>query len=123
MNMLMRWGFVIIPPASLFALPAPLRAQQDQAVSSAVCMARPGDSADSAVFVIVVPARAQSAMADRGYTPHPCSGDPEAFVNYRSKVCHLANDAPAVVQGQFVQQYNVSPRELCDMANALTGPS
>ena len=88
---------------------------------SPVCMARPGNDPESPTFVAVVPASEQTNMKDRGYSPRACLVDSSELAAYRSKVCHLANDVPAVVQGQFEQQYNISPRALCDMANTLAG--
>lgn len=107
--------------ALLFAQPGPLSAQQNQAAQSSVCMARPPSNPDSPPFVIKIPTSDQSVMATRGYAIHPCSADVGAFEAYRARMCHLANVAPAVVQSQFAQKHNVSPRELCDLANAIGG--
>lgn len=86
-----------------------------------VCMARPGNEPESPTFVAVVLPSEQQTMADKGYTPQPCLVDANELATYRAKVCHLANETPAEVQVQFEQQYNVSPRALCDMANTIAG--
>ena len=99
--------------------PIPVIAQSSP--PSPVCVARPGNNPDSPTFVAVIPPNEQQAMADRGFTPHACVVDPSELNAYRAKVCHLANDTPAEVQVQFGEQYNISPRALCDMANTLAG--
>lgn len=110
---------VVLLLAPAMTVPAPVMAQSSP--PSPVCMARPGNNPESPTFVAVVPATEQANMTDRGYSPHACVVDPGELAAYRSKVCHLANDVPAAVQGQFEQQYNISPRALCDMANTLAG--
>lgn len=86
-----------------------------------VCMARAGNNQDSPTFVAVIAPGEAAMMSGKGFVPHACQVDAAELATYRAKVCHLANDAPAEVQGQFEQQYNVSPRVLCDMANAVSG--
>lgn len=112
-------AFAFMATALLLAQPAPLSAQQNQAAQSSVCMARPPSDPDSPVFVIKIPTSEQSVMAARGYAIHACSADAGAFEAYRARMCHLANVAPAVVQSQFAQKHSASPRELCDLANAI----
>jgi hypothetical protein len=108
-------AFALTVPAS-----APVHAQETPpAAISAVCMARPGSNPDSPTFVALVPASEQASMSDKGFSVRFCSIDSDELASYRTKVCHLANDAPPVVQDQFVQEYNISPRALCDMANLL----
>lgn len=109
-------GLLCVPS---LAVPATATAQSDP--PRFVCMARPGSTPGSPTFVAVVPASAQSAMADNGYVPQACLVDPAQLAVYRAKVCHLAYEAPTEVQGQFEQQFNVPPRQLCDMANAIAG--
>lgn len=113
----------MLPVAAMLAaiLPgAQAGAQSAGAASSPVCMARQGTAPGSGLFVVVVPASAQSAMAGKGYALQACSGDEGAMANYRTRVCHIANAAPAVVQEQFAYQNNVTARELCDLANAVS---
>lgn len=119
---LARLGTAILTFTSLLAVPAPILAQQASPTPPApVCMARSGSTPDSPVFVAVVPISEQTSLADKGFTASPCLVDSNELASYRVKVCHLANDAPSVVQNQFVQEYNISPRALCDMANVLAG--
>lgn len=113
----------MLPVAAMLAaiLPgAQASAQSAGAARSPVCMARQGTAPGSGLFVVVVPASAQSAMAGKGYALQACSGDQGAMANYRTRVCHIANAAPAVVQEQFAYQNNVTARELCDLANAVS---
>lgn len=112
-------AFACVASALLLAQPIPLSAQQNQAAKNSVCMARPPSDPDSPTFVIKIPTSEQSAMAARGYAIHPCSADVGAFEAYRARMCHLANVAPAVVQDQFAQKHDASPRKLCDLANAI----
>lgn len=112
-------AFAFAASALLLAQPASLSAQQNQTVQGSACMARPPSNPDSPTFVIKIPTSEQSAMAARGYAIHPCPVDVGAFEAYRERMCHLANVAPAVVQSQFAQKHNASPRELCDLANAI----
>lgn len=114
-------GFVALGLLPILLMPALLQAQQVSPSPGPVCMARPSNNAGSPVLVIMVPAAGQAAMETRGFAARACSGDKTAFTNYRTRICHLANDAPAVVQGQFGQTYNAAPRELCDFANAIAG--
>lgn len=105
--------------APMLSTPTPVIAQS--APPSPVCVARPGNAPDSPTFVAVIPPSEQAAMSGKGYAPRACVVDANELSAYRAKVCHLANDVPAQVQAQFEQQYNISPRALCDMANTLAG--
>lgn len=118
LSKLTRVGLAVLAITPMMTVPAPAIAQASPPPSS-VCMARPGNEPDSPTFVAVVPASEQANMAGRGYALHDCSVDVSELATYRSKVCHLANATPTVVQSQFEQQYNISPRALCDMANTL----
>lgn len=118
-NML-RYAFALLAPVPFLVLPALLQAGQATAPTGPACMARPETNQDVAAFVIKVPASAQNAMAARGFASRPCAGDQNAFERYRSRMCHLANDAPIVVQNQFTQKNNVTPRELCDLATQVS---
>lgn len=112
----------ILSAAALMAVPLPGEsaiAQSGGTASSPVCMARQGTAPGSGLFVVVVPASAQAAMAGKGYALQTCSGDEGAMESYRTRVCHIANAAPAVVQDQFAYQNNVTARELCDLAGAI----
>ena len=120
LSKLTRIGFAALAITPMMTVPVPAIAQASPPPSS-VCMARPGNEPDSPTFVAVVPTSEQANMADKGYTHHDCSVDASELATYRSKVCQLANETPAVVQAQFEQQYNISPRALCDMANTLAG--
>lgn len=117
LSKLIRAGAAALLFAGPQATPTPIMAQSIP--PAPVCVARPGNAPDSPTFVAVIPPSAQQAMADRGYGTHACVVDLAELAAYRAKVCHLANDVPAEVQAQFEQQYNISPRALCDMANAL----
>lgn len=101
----------------MLTAPSPVVAQSSP--PAPVCMARPGNNPDSPTFIAVIPPSEQQAMADRGYVPHACVVDPTELATYRAKVCHIANDTPAEIQVQFEEQYNISPRALCDMATLL----
>ena len=118
LSKLTRIGLAVLAITPMMSMPTPAVAQAS-APPSSVCMARPGNAPDSPTFVAVVPTSEQAIMVDRGYTLHACLVDASELATYRSKVCHLANATPAVVQSQFEQQYNISPRALCDMANEL----
>ena len=118
----LRVGPAMLAAALLLPTSSPALAQAaTPAPSVPVCMARPGANPDSPTFVALVPASEQGNMADKGFTARLCSVDSGELAGYRTKVCHLANDAPSVVQSQFEQEYNISPRMLCDMANQLAG--
>lgn len=119
LSKLARAAAAVLLLAPTLTAPAPVIAQS--APPAPVCVARPGNAPDSPTFVAVIPPGEQAAMAGKGYAPHACVVDPTELATYRAKVCHLANDVPAEVQGQFEQQYNISPRALCDMANTLAG--
>lgn len=119
LSKLARAAAAVLLLAPTLTAPAPVIAQS--APPAPVCVARPGNAPDSPTFVAVIPPGEQTAMASKGYAPHACVVDPTELAAYRAKVCHLANDVPVEVQGQFEQQYNISPRALCDMANTLAG--
>lgn len=119
LSRLTRLGLIALLTAPVATVPAPLAAQSSP--PALTCMARPGNTLGSPLFVAVIPLSEQQAMTEKGFSPQNCVVDPGELAAYRTKVCHLANDAPAEVQVQFEQQYNVSPRALCDMANTLVG--
>lgn len=119
LSKLTRSGAAALLLIPTLTVPAPVAAQTTP--PAPVCMARPGSNPESPTFVAVIPPSEQQAMADRGFTPYACVVDPTELATYRVKVCHLANDVPAAVQAEFEQQYNISPRMLCDLANAIAG--
>lgn len=119
LSKLARAAAAVLLLAPTLITPAPVIAQSSP--PAPVCVARPGNAPDSPTFVAVIPPSEQAAMADKGYAPHACVVDANELATYRAKVCHLANDVPAAVQTQFEQQYDISPRALCDMANTLAG--
>lgn len=122
MKTLTRAASILLPFALIVPVSAPVHAQQAAPTSiAAVCMTRPGNKPGSPTFVSLVPLSGQAGMADKGFAVRLCKFDPGGFAVYRAKVCHLANDAPTLVQSQFEQQYNITPRALCDMANTLAG--
>jgi len=107
--------------AAWSAMPLPALAQEAGTPPSAVCMARQSDAPGGQLLVIVVPMGGQEAMAARGFSPYACDEDPDAFASYRTKICELAEKAPTALLDQFTQANNVSPGELCDMANSVSG--
>lgn len=119
LSKLARIGTAALLLTPVLTAPTPVIAQSS--TSSPVCMTRPGNNPESPTFVAVIPSSEQQAMADKGYTPHVCLVDANELAAYRAKVCHLANDVPIFIQSQFEQEYNISPRALCDMADMLVG--
>ena len=109
-------GLLVLVPA---ACPSATAIAQTAPPPTTVCMARAGNNPDSPTFVAVIPASEQANMAAKGFALHACSVDAGELAAYRAKVCHLADAAPQVVQGQFEQEYNITPRALCDMANMI----
>lgn len=114
---ILRIGLVVPLALNLSIRPSPVRAQQS--TPAPVCMAHAAQNPDAPTFVVAIPPSEQQAMADRGFTQNDCAISTGELAAYRLKVCHLANDAPATVQAQFEQEYNVSPKALCDMADVL----
>lgn len=119
LNNLTRISAAALALTPALAAPAPVLAQATVPVP--ICMSRPGNNPGSPAFVALIPPSEQLAMTDRGFTTYACVVELAELTTYRTKVCHLANDVPMQVQAQFEQQYNVSPRALCDMANILAG--
>ena len=105
--------------ASALTAPSPLLAQSS--AQGSLCMARPANDSDRSTFVAVVPQSEQQATADRDDAGQDCLIGPAELSAYRAKVCHLADEVPTAIQGQFEQEYNITPRALCDIANTLAG--